>query len=116
MSILDREPANKFERDCYAASNALDISVYFPWRDENKATKVYEDDGCLHIHKSGSHACFGIDQDKPLREQNERITKVLVALKLEKWLKVPHILASEDECQQEEDEENDVCPNCGRSH
>lgn len=113
---MKTEIKTKFERDCKAAEDALGISVYFPWSDEDKNTNVFEDDGCLHIHKQGIHACFGIDQDRPLREQNERITKVLVFLKLEKWLKVPNILASEEECQLEEDEENGVCPHCGRSH
>lgn len=109
---------SKFERECAACEASTGVSFGILHDKYSGPTKVVEDDGALLISKRGIVVYFNIDQDRTLKEQNERITKVLVYLKMEKWLKEPYVLHSEDDVQREDEEENGdyECPHCGRRH
>lgn len=103
----------KFILACEAAAKLINetIDPVLTWHALTRKTYVYEDDGVLHVEKSGLHVCFGIGQDRPLREQNERMTKVLTHLGLMKH--IDYALWSKDDVEQEETEDNE-CPECGR--
>lgn len=102
----------KFLRDCHAAAALIDeeIDESLTWAAESRRTSVYEDDGALHVEKGGLHVAFDIGQDQSLREQNERMTKVLTHLKLLKFS--DKALHSDYDIACEEREE---CPQCDRS-
>ena len=73
----------KFLLDCQAAAALIGetIDESLTWRVKTgKKSSAYEDDGVLHVEKRGLHACIDIGQDRPLRQQNERMTKVLTHL------------------------------------
>jgi hypothetical protein len=101
---------------CKLIEEKHDISFYSPGDAPDNKTKVSEDDGMLQVYYRGEWAAFGIGQDRPLREQNDRITVVLTILKMEKWLKVEYVLHRQDDIEREEQESDDVCPHCGRSN
>lgn len=97
----------KFERQCLSVADETGISFYSPFEDDNMKVDAYEDDECLHIHKSGVHACFGVGGDNyTSKQQNERTKAVLKALRLSKLIT--------DRVLVEEVEEDDECPHCGR--
>lgn len=109
----------KFEQECEAVAEATDVPLSFCDPATDRSTEVVEDDGALIVRKNGVRAVFSIGQDLPLKEQNERITKVLTHLKMEKHLE--KALWSDDDLQEEEDEDekengNYHCPWCGNNH
>jgi hypothetical protein len=77
----------KFLTDCEAAAELIgeEIDRHLTWAAPTRKTSAYEDDGCLHVEKAGLHVCIGIGQDRPLKEQNERMHKVLKHLGLLKF-------------------------------
>lgn len=98
----------KFEKQCTAVSEKLDISCYFPWEDSDMKLDAYEDDECLHIHKRGVHVCFGVGGDDYTgKQQNERTRAVLEALKLSRLMN--QRVWVDESC-----EEDESCPHCGR--
>lgn len=105
----------KFEKDCERIEEETGISVYFPFTVESKKVEVVEDDGALHVTKSGVRACFSIGQDRPLREQNERMMTVLKTLKLDQEKYLKRALWSDEDIETEEHEDEDECPHCGHS-
>lgn len=89
-------------------SDTTGVSVYFPWRDDDMKLDAFEDDECLHIHKSGVHACFSVGgNDYTSSQQNERTKAVLNALGLKKLITIRVLV-------EEEDEHDEECPHCGR--
>lgn len=97
----------KFQKDCVRVSTEMDVLVFFCHGE--KGTAYYEDDGCLHIRKSGLRACFDVSPGQNLSgaDQNANTRKVMTALGLEKHIRKALV----DET--EEDDE-DVCECCGR--
>ncbi len=98
----------KFEKKCLKVSEKTGVSFYSPYEDDNMHLDAFEDDGCLHIHKGGIRACFGVNptQDEPAKIQNERTREVLKALGLEKLIGSRVLV--------DETEEDQECPHCGR--
>lgn len=106
QEVTETDP--KFARDCAECERVTDVRLSFWDRIGEKTLRVCEDDGALIIRKGGVRCIFHLDQDATMALQNERITKVLTFLKLEKWL--PKVLYSAEALQ---DEEDDICPFCG---
>lgn len=104
------ENKTAFEKECDVVEAKTDVGYFCIGDIDSRKTEVHEDDGALIVKKCGQMVAFDIGQDRPLREQNERITAVLVALKLEKWLKVEYILHDQEDI---DDEEDDTCRHCG---
>lgn len=112
MKYIQNKEDPKFVKDCWACESETDVSLSWRDRDGRHETSAGEDDGALIVRKRGIRVVFTIGQDRPLREQNERIQKVLKFLKMEKFLeKCLH----SDESIEEEEAEDDECPHCGRS-
>ena len=105
----------KFLNACHLAAEIIgrDIDENLTWAVESKKTSTAEDDGILHVEKRGLHVCFDIGQDRPLKEQNERMTKVLTYLGLMKF--ADKCLHSKADVEAEEAEERGECCECGRS-
>jgi hypothetical protein len=99
----------QFERDCRAVAEETGIEVDFFYNE--KGSDCYEDDGNLHIHKSGMRAVFNVGHngDLPGAEQNERTRKVLNALGMGKKIS-DRVLVTEEA----EEDDDDVCGECGR--
>lgn len=112
-------PKNKTLEEMERVSADTDISVDCEPTDTRK-TEAIEDDGALIIYKNGVRAVFDIGQDRPLKEQNERIESVMKSLKMEKHIG-PMVLHDADDIQAEEDEDEKEngqyeCPWCGNRH
>lgn len=116
---MSKNTKPKFERDCEAAAEATGVRLSYCNPADDKSVDVVEDDGALIIRKGGVRAVFNIGQDDPLKEQNERISKVLTHLKLEKF--IPKASYSAEDLRDEEDEDEKEngdyeCPWCGNHH
>lgn len=107
---MKTEKIPKFMKECQRVSDETDVSMYWE-RHGDRRNSVVEDDGALIIEKGFLFVVFSIGQDRPLREQNERITAVLKGLKMDKHLAAT--LWSEEDVDEEE-REDDVCECCGR--
>lgn len=95
-----------FEKKCEAAAEATGVRVVF-FNDDGKR-RMNEDDGALHIANGrGLRACFdvGNGQSFDAAQQNIRTEEVIEALGMK---------ATPDVFLDEGDEDDEVCPHCGR--
>jgi hypothetical protein len=109
----------KFVEECEKCETNTGVTLSFWDKATDRSTEVVEDDGALIIRKGGIRAVFNIGQDNTLKEQNERIRKVLSFLKLEKTIE--KVSWGREDLQDEEDEEEKEngrhqCPWCGNHH
>lgn len=116
---MKTEKKPKFVVECEKCEDETGVRLSFWDKVDDRTTEVVEDDGALIVRKAGIRAVFSLDQDAPLKEQNERMEKVLKFLKLEKSL--PAVLWSSGDLQSEEDDDekengNYECPWCGNRH
>lgn len=65
---------------------------------EDKPDNAYEDDGALHVTKSGLHVVFGIGQDTPGKEANEKIRAILAALGMKR--RIGKLTLVSEECEE----------------
>ncbi len=102
---------SKFEKQCDEVAAKTGVDFYIPWTDEVMKLDVHEDDGNLHIHKRGVHACFDVGKGQSLcgKEQNERTRAVLMALNLAKHIGPKSLMEEADP-----NDEDDICPCCER--
>jgi len=105
-------PKIKFEVACKEASEKTGVEVCFFGNDGKAKTSFYEDDGNLHLFKGKGWACFDVGQGQRLsgKEQNIRTRAVMTVLGLENYIN-DRVLVDETE-----DDDEDECPCCGRSH
>jgi len=104
---------SKFEIECEQVSAKTGISFYSPWNDDDMKLDAYEDDECLHIHKRGTHACFGVGGNGICAgKQNKNTRAVLEALGLSKMIGERVLIENEEE----DDEWGDYCHECGFNH
>ena len=98
-----------FEKRCRKVAEDMDIGIDF-YDDDSKAG-AHEDDGTLHVVWRGKRACFDVSncQDDAPSVQNGKTRQVLKSLGLEKWIG-EDVLVDEDD----EDDEEQGCPHCGR--
>lgn len=101
-----------WQKKCERVAKETGVDVFFCEESGPTETRAFEDDGCLHVTKAKdqNRACFDIGQDRPAKEQNERITKVLTALGMEKSIAANLMDETEDE------DGGESCPCCGREY
>jgi hypothetical protein len=101
----------RWQKKCEDAARIADVEVCF-YEEVPPISKAsqFEDDGYLHIEKPREdRACFdvGVGQSLDGKEQNRRTRIVMEALGLTSKIS-DRVLVEED------DEEEDCCPHCGR--
>jgi DnaJ-class molecular chaperone len=70
------------------------VSMFFEMAEPDTA---FEDDGALHVTKHGLRAVFGIGQDTPGRDANDRMREILTGLGMKRFIG-PRVLV-EVECE-----------------
>ena len=101
-----------FETRCKKASEETGVPYYCLHGETHLETKVFEDDGSLHIRRpDGTRAIFDVSLGQQLepKEQNENTRKVLTALKIPGAISKRTII-------DEDVESDDVCPECRRPY
>jgi hypothetical protein len=92
-----------FPQQCQAIAEATGFEVTLI-RDVACKPCAFEDDGFLHIVRRGIRAAFWVSHDDP-SVQNENVRDILRRLKIKPTIET---LVEEDE------QDNDCCPHCGR--
>jgi hypothetical protein len=97
---------SKFRSQCESVASNLGYELNW-FDDVNRANNAFHDDGCLHIVRRGERACFDVShgQSDSGLEQNRATREILGKLKL----------PVTDRClTDEDDDEDECCPHCGR--
>lgn len=112
---------NKFRNKAERVSEKVlgdSVSMFF---ETNKPDDAFEDDGALFVTKYGLQAVFGIGQDTPGRDANNRMREILADLGMKRFISDRVLVEVECEaCDGEGTETCDLgcdhpCPDCDGS-
>jgi hypothetical protein len=97
-----------FIQRCERVAENMGVEVVFFKGDGFE--RQFEDDGCLHIVRASTRACFDVSngQNGSGEAQNAKTREVMRALGMTK-------LIGDSVLVDERDDDADVCPHCGRS-
>lgn len=93
---MENKKQSQFRNKANRVSNDVlgdDVAMFF---DIDEKDGAYEDDGALHVTKHGLRAVFGIGQDTPGEEANEKTRDILTALNMKRYIGKSTLV--EEEC------------------
>lgn len=107
VSVKWTKAQKAYIKKCESAAESAGVTDgVLVWATDKK--DIYEDDGNLHVAMRGVHVAFGIGQDLPSAEYNEKTKAIMTAMGLAKKIS-ERVLVDE-----EEDEDDEYCSHCGR--
>ena len=112
MSLKAIHDQARFRKKAIAAAKKFlgDEIMEFP---HNGPDSAYEDDGNLHVCKHGLRICFGIGEDVPGKEFNQKVVQILTALSMKRHITIRAL--TEEECGECDGEGHTTC-NEGHEH
>lgn len=105
-----------FEKRCIIAARDAGVEVIFFRDDVDHKNDAVEDDGSLHVTRSGLRACFDVGDGQSRSGYDQNVKTIMVLSGLGLWLDMEQKSKDRvlvDETAEEDDD--DECPHCGMS-